>query len=170
MHRLIIHKKSWNMHVFSKYGQFSKHGRFSFQFDLKHICSYVDNLERKQKTDMHQTSTLFFFHNCRNHLTSWEVNHDTSCWNLSLQQWCLNSRRYLGTVHLFFWLCSPLPFLIGRRYASHAAFRIHTVWLVYTRGLFKVTNTGSIYWSRRRENKGQARQRYFNCSVRTASQ
>lgn len=63
---------------------------------------------------MHQTSTLFFFHNCRNHLTSWEVNHDTSCWNLSLQQWCLNSRRYLGTVHLFFWLCSPLPFLIGQ--------------------------------------------------------
>ncbi len=22
--------------------------------------------------------------------------------------------RYLGTVHLFFWLCSPLPFLIGQ--------------------------------------------------------
>lgn len=144
---------------------------FHFILILKHIyAATLIILKLNKKTDVNQTSTLFFFHNCRNHLTSWEVNHDTSCWNLSLQQWCLNSRRYRDCPSLLLALFSSTFFNWTAAMHSTLHFTYIPVWLFYAQGLFKVTNTGSIYWSRRRENKGQARQRYFNCSVRTASQ
>lgn len=98
----------------------------------------------------------------RNYLTSWELKNRHKCCSLSLRQRRVEIPGDSPSLLLAF-------FLIGQLLCIRRSPHTYLHRSSGTRGLFKVTYTGSIYWSRRRENKGQARQRYFNCGVKTVT-